>query len=554
VSRRSSPQMHFSWKRWWLPLAAMLTALAMSLAVAVPAYAAVPGESNYWSGEQANGIIAANGTISQARNGGHLMDVWRGATNNTVWMAINNGAPFTLGSTTTYNSPTVVAYGSGYFMILHVGTNNNIYYTFIDPANRNWSGTWYSIPGQSTNMPVSATQDGAGQNNIELAYHSSNSDVVWSAFYDGNGSGWGGAVNTHRHRRPSPVRDIHRVWDPLRRLADGRYRLADLLLDLPHDSRRRRVCTLDRRERLRLLQAGIHGLARAEAANASVPLLRAPAGGARSRHLLEGAGGRGVQRQRIPGRAHQHGEPAHRGSLGNGNFAVFNVGTDHNVYWTFTQNGDPGNPASWNPWTQLTPIGGVQTDLPMAVTQLGENSNHLYMVWRGNGSDTQVYGSYFNGGGWGPVETLQGATNFQPSIIFDAFSEAIWVSVRGVVGGGVWLNSQNLGSPNWNGGFEVGGGQNTATGLRFRRLRRCKSGAKAKQRSVSPPDFDLPGLSYCPGIAHSAHDQFPLPNRRVYPTCPPGHPASHRTRSGRGIHGVGKATPAKLAHRSSSAS
>jgi hypothetical protein len=40
---------------------------------------------------------------------------------------------------------------------------------------------------------------------------------------------------------------------------------------------------------------------------------------------------------------------------------------------------------------------------------------------------------------------------------------------------------------------------------------RCKSGSKAKQRSVSPPDFDLPGLSYCPGIAHSAHDQFPSP-------------------------------------------
>jgi hypothetical protein len=112
---------------------------------------------------------------------------------------------------------------------------------------------------------------------------------------------------------------------------------------------------------------------------------------------------------------------------GNGNLAVFNVGTDHKVYWTFIQNGYPGNPASWNPWTQLTPIGGVQTDLPVAVTQQGENSNHLYMVWRGNGSDTQVYGSYFNGGGWGPVETLQGATNSQPSITFNAFSEAIWV-------------------------------------------------------------------------------------------------------------------------------
>jgi hypothetical protein len=194
VSRRSSPQMHFSWKRWWLPLAAMLTALAMSLALAVPAYAALPGESGGWSGEQANGRLAANGTISQARNGGYLMDVWRGASNNTVWMAINNGNPFTLGSTTTYNSPTVVAYGSGLFMIFHVGTNNNIWYTWVNPGAGNWSGTWYSIPGQTTNRPVSATQDGAGSNTIELAYHSSNDDRVWSTDFDG--TQWGPAVNT----------------------------------------------------------------------------------------------------------------------------------------------------------------------------------------------------------------------------------------------------------------------------------------------------------------------------------------------------------------------
>lgn len=194
VSRRSSPQMHFSWKRWWLPLAAMLTALAMSLALAVPAYAALPGESGSWSGEQANGRIAANGVISQARNAGYLMDVWRGATNNTVWMAVNNGNPFTLGSTTTYDSPTVVAYGPSYFMILHVGTNDNIYWTLFDPSNSEWSGYWPSISGQSTTQQVSATQDGAGSSSIELAYRSSNDNRVWTTNFDGNN--WGFAVDT----------------------------------------------------------------------------------------------------------------------------------------------------------------------------------------------------------------------------------------------------------------------------------------------------------------------------------------------------------------------
>jgi hypothetical protein len=195
VSRRSSPQMHFSWKRWWLPLAAMLTAVAMSLALAIPASAAEPGESGTWTAESVNGPLAANGTISQARNGGYLMDVWRGATNNTVWMSVNNGNPFTLGSTTTYYSPTVVPYGSGYFMILHVGTNNNIYYTIFNPANGFWSGYWPSIPGQSTNAQVSATQDGVSSTTIELAYHANDStNRVWST--DFNGSEWGFAVDT----------------------------------------------------------------------------------------------------------------------------------------------------------------------------------------------------------------------------------------------------------------------------------------------------------------------------------------------------------------------
>jgi hypothetical protein len=194
--------MHFSWKRWWLPLAAMLTALAMSLALAVPASAAEPGESGSWSRENVNGALAASGSISEARNGGYLMDVWRGATNSTVWMSINNGTPFQLGSTTTFYSPTVVAYGTGQFMIFHVGTNNAIYYTWVTPAADTWSGNWYSIPGQSTNMQVSATQDGAGSSSIELAYHANDAtDRVWTTFFDGNI--WGGAVNPSGGTSPS---------------------------------------------------------------------------------------------------------------------------------------------------------------------------------------------------------------------------------------------------------------------------------------------------------------------------------------------------------------
>lgn len=145
-------------------------------------------------------------------------------------------------------------------------------------------------------------------------------------------------------------------------------------------------------------------------------------------------------------------------AYGNGNYAVFHVGVDNNVYWSRSTVGTlgPGNPASWTPWSPVDPIGGVaQTGLPVAVTQLSVNTTLLFMVWRGNGSDTSVYGSYFDGGAWNPVQSLGGSTLLQPSITFNPDSQALWVSVRGG-GGGVWLNSQNLGSSNWNGWFSVG--------------------------------------------------------------------------------------------------
>ena len=69
-------------------------------------------------------------------------------------MAIKNTKPFTVGTTQTNNSPTVVAWGSNSFMVFHVGVDNKIYYTVVNPSNQNWWGTWYPVPNQSTNMPV----------------------------------------------------------------------------------------------------------------------------------------------------------------------------------------------------------------------------------------------------------------------------------------------------------------------------------------------------------------------------------------------------------------
>src|ERR1700712_3568584 len=110
--------MHFSWKRWRVALIAALTALALSVAFAGPALAGEPGEWGSWSEEHVGSQqLEARGTVSEARTQqGNLLQVWRGETNNIVWLSMNNGNAFQLTnpdgtSTATYFSPTVVPYG-----------------------------------------------------------------------------------------------------------------------------------------------------------------------------------------------------------------------------------------------------------------------------------------------------------------------------------------------------------------------------------------------------------------------------------------------------------
>ena len=202
--------MHFPRKRWRLALMAVLAALAMSVAFAGHALAAEPGEAGWWAPESVgNQTLAAQGTISEARNGGNLLDVWRGATNNQVWLSWNNGDPFSLfnpdGSpTATYVSPTVVAFGPSAFLVFHTGTDARIYYTVVSPSGGGWtwSGRWLSVPYQYTNMAVSVTPLGPGSANLYMVYHSASDDRVWGTAFV-NGQGWGQTTNIAGGYSPS---------------------------------------------------------------------------------------------------------------------------------------------------------------------------------------------------------------------------------------------------------------------------------------------------------------------------------------------------------------
>jgi hypothetical protein len=136
-------------KRWWLLAAAMMTALAVVLASAVPALAAEPGESASWNAENVDngGTLQSSDTYSEARGGntGTLVQIWRGL-DNRVWLAANNGPVFAADSnnntTTTYVAPRVV-YSNGWFYAFQTGTDNHIYWSRVADG-RTGAGTPYA--------------------------------------------------------------------------------------------------------------------------------------------------------------------------------------------------------------------------------------------------------------------------------------------------------------------------------------------------------------------------------------------------------------------------
>jgi hypothetical protein len=185
--------MHFPRKRWRLALMAALAAIAVSVTFAGPAFAAEQGESGTWNQEYVGSQqLEVRGTAAEARNGGELVQVWRGETNNAVWLSIDNGNPFMLGTTATYVSPTIVPWGTNQFMVIHTGTDDNIYYTTLwinSDGSPGWNNSWNQVPNQTTDVAVSATQMGPGSSNVMMMYQGSTNNNVYSTMYLGNTDG-----------------------------------------------------------------------------------------------------------------------------------------------------------------------------------------------------------------------------------------------------------------------------------------------------------------------------------------------------------------------------
>jgi len=175
--------------------AVILTALAV-VATATQSFAQLPGGGQTPQQEVVGGNpLRLRNTYSEARNGGHLLSVWRGADNNQVWMSRDNGTPFTIGGTVTFVSPTVVPYGPDGFLVFHTGDNGDIFFAGVDGAGTT-SDTWFAVPGNFTNLPVSVVQMGPNSFNLYMVYRGLGNDKrVWGTWFDWAANTWSTAEN-----------------------------------------------------------------------------------------------------------------------------------------------------------------------------------------------------------------------------------------------------------------------------------------------------------------------------------------------------------------------
>lgn len=182
----------FRLRRWRLVAAAAVGVFAI-LAAGTQSFAAQPNESNFWTHQTAGGAwVQTPGVMHEARNAnGYGMRVWRGQGDNQVWFSSGeNGNAYTVRTTNTIASPTIVRFGNG-FMVVHVGTDHLIYYslsvTNTPVSSLHWT-QWRSVPNQFTAMTPALAQLGDGTfNRVQMVLRGDNNDNrIYSASYDGN--------------------------------------------------------------------------------------------------------------------------------------------------------------------------------------------------------------------------------------------------------------------------------------------------------------------------------------------------------------------------------
>ncbi|HET6844753.1 MAG TPA: hypothetical protein VFK06_24170 [Candidatus Angelobacter sp.] len=195
-------------KQWRLAALTALTVVTV-LGAASEAFAqGQNGESSKYTLEMVggSGLRTRNDRV-EARNGGNLLEVWRGADNNIVWMSLNNGNAFQIAAGSATNvAPAVVAWGPSDFLVFHTGTDGRIYFAPVS-FDGSTPFSWSVVPAQTTQMPVSVAQMGFGSHNVYMVYRGFGNDTrVWGTWFDFFGGGWSQADNINGgHANSAPT-------------------------------------------------------------------------------------------------------------------------------------------------------------------------------------------------------------------------------------------------------------------------------------------------------------------------------------------------------------
>lgn len=159
-----------------------------------------PGEGSDWKPvTYGGGAITSRSTPGEARDErGNILHAWRGASNDYIYIALNNGPSYRLpaGAGTfaqTWTPPKVIWTddgGRGNFRIFHTGTEGHVY------QHRVQLDSSYQLPGDlpdptkipndtrtSATLPVGAAA--LPNNSFMLAWNSQSNDAIWTTYYNG---------------------------------------------------------------------------------------------------------------------------------------------------------------------------------------------------------------------------------------------------------------------------------------------------------------------------------------------------------------------------------
>jgi hypothetical protein len=130
-------------------------------------------------------------------------------------------------------------------------------------------------------------------------------------------------------------------------------------------------------------------------------------------------------------------------AFGPSNFLVFHTGLDGHIYYAAVSG------ANHTGWIQVP---GNTTEMSVSVAQMGADSPNIYMVYRGSGNNTQVWGAWMNAQQeWSSAENIGGGLSVaSPAICLNNTGSSLWVVAVGL-DSQIWTTSQYLGAHDWPG-------------------------------------------------------------------------------------------------------